>query len=119
MVANRVDEERVMITRKGFRPAVDRHGAHFRSPVLRWDFFARGITGGDTAPAISILSIMVSCFKKASTGCIDGKADLVPWIAISMHCASSSTVTPLASFKFRARQTRLIVAATSSPKRAE
>ena len=46
---------------------------------------------------------------------MEGKADLVPWIAISTQRASSRTVTPLASVRLRLRHTRPIVVAISAP----
>src|SRR5580692_1303221 len=115
LVADHVDEQPVRIVGKWLRSAIDGHGAQFRTPVLHGDFFATGAI----APAISMRSIVSSCFRNASTGCMEGKADLVPWIAISTQRASSSTVTPLANSSFRMRQMRAIVAATSAPKRAE
>src|SRR6185312_3776791 len=114
-VADHVDHERIRIVGQRLMSAIDGRGGHFRTPVLRGDFFARGAI----APAISMRSIVSSCFKNASTGCMEGKADLVPWIAISTQRASSRTETPLASVSLRLRHTLPIVVAISSAKRTE
>jgi hypothetical protein len=71
-VANHIDQERFGIVRKCCGAAVDRHGAHFRTPVLRLNSFTRCVAGGAIAPAISMRSMTATCFRNASTGCIDG-----------------------------------------------
>ena len=82
-VAHDIDQQRIGIVGEGRELAVDRHGAHLRSPVLRAvdrvaDFFAgfglaaRGFSAGRTAPAISVRSMISRSLRKASAGCSAG-----------------------------------------------
>ena len=79
-VADNIDQQRIRVIGQHQRPSIDSRGGHFRTPALRSDFFADDaiFAGGAIAPAISIRSIVLSCFRNASTGCMEGNADLVP-----------------------------------------
>ena len=77
-VAHDLDQQRIGIVGEGSELAVDRHGAHLRSPDLRVDFStgfglaARGFFAGPMAPATSVRNMISRSFRKASAGCIAG-----------------------------------------------
>ena len=83
-IAHDIDQQRLAVVRKRCGVAVDRHGAHFRSPdFLRADFFAifgifkcglfiSGLGDGPMAPATSVRSMISRSLRKAASGCMFG-----------------------------------------------